>query len=41
MGAGTFSAGICHPFNVYQPNLNHGYKKEYFEWVVAWLKKFG
>lgn len=30
-----------HHFKVYQPNSNHGYKKEYFEWVVAWLKKFG
>lgn len=35
------AAGQAHRFKVYQPNSNHGYKKEYFEWVVAWLKKFG
>ena len=34
------TAGHPEHFKVYQPESNHVYTEEYFEWVVQWLKRF-
>ena len=34
------AAGRPEHFKVYQPESNHVYTEQYFEWVVDWLKKF-
>ena len=34
------AAGRPEHFKVYQPESNHVYTEEYFEWVVEWLKQF-
>lgn len=33
-------AGQPERFKVYQPESNHVYTEEYFEWVAEWFKKF-
>ena len=33
-------AGHAEHFKVYQPESNHVYTEQYFEWVVDWLKEF-
>ena len=34
------AAGRPEHFKVYQPESNHVYTEQYFEWVVDWLKRF-